>query len=88
VFAYARRLGNAVAITCVPRLVATLSPDAATPLVGAVWGDTRIVLPEQLAGASWGDAFTSSRIEPEPVDGRPTLAAAAVFAHLPVSLLS
>ena len=42
VFAFAR--GRAV--TCVPRLVATLTPDGSAPLGRAAWGDTRIALGE------------------------------------------
>ena len=42
-FAFARRLGDRMAITCVPRLIATLTPDASAPPFGAVWGDTRVL---------------------------------------------
>jgi len=60
-FAVARQLGDTVAITCVPRLIASLLPDppsrptagpigaqetpARHPRWGAAWGDTRIELP-------------------------------------------
>ena len=46
VFAFARRSDGPRSPWRVPRLVATLVPDAATPPIGAaVWGDTRVELP-------------------------------------------
>src|SRR5258706_2600215 len=45
-FAFARRAGDTFAITGVPRLIASLVPDAAAPPLGReVWTDTRIELP-------------------------------------------
>ena len=88
IFAYARRLGDRLAVTCVPRLVATLSPDVASPPLGAVWGDTRIVLPGTAADGRLSDRLTGATLVPEVLDGRPTLPASAIFSRLPVSLLA
>ena len=46
-------------IVVVPRLVATLLPDADVPPLGErVWGDTRIVLPGPAAPAGYRDVLT------------------------------
>jgi (1->4)-alpha-D-glucan 1-alpha-D-glucosylmutase len=76
-----------VAITCVPRLVASLTPAAAAPPLGrSVWGDTRIALPPGLAGRTLRNLFTGDRIRPEP-DDISTVAAATVFERFPVAIL-
>ncbi len=86
VFAFARRHDGRLAVTCVPRLVATLSPDAATPPLGAVWGDTRIVLPVA-DRRGLRNALTGDDARPESFEGRPTLAARSLFDKLPIALL-
>jgi len=78
-FAFAR---GGRAITCVPRLVAALTPDAAPPLGAAVWFDTRVELPEPLRRRRYRDVFTGATI-----DTGETLAAAALFDRFPVALL-
>jgi (1->4)-alpha-D-glucan 1-alpha-D-glucosylmutase len=79
VFAFAR---GGRAITCVPRLVAALTPDGAPPLGAAVWTDTRVELPEALRGRRYRNVFTGATI-----DGGDALAAAVVFDRFPVALL-
>jgi (1->4)-alpha-D-glucan 1-alpha-D-glucosylmutase len=83
VFAFARRHGDAVAITCVPRLVASLIPDASGPPIGSVWGDTRIELAPVIP-AVYKDVFTGTIVEP---DEARTLSVAALFERFPVALL-
>jgi len=91
-FAFARSHGNDMAITCVPRLVASLIPDLSVPPVGsAVWADTRIELPEPVSTIgprSFTNVYTGAVTRSEIVDGRETLAASAVFADLPVAILA
>jgi (1->4)-alpha-D-glucan 1-alpha-D-glucosylmutase len=103
VFAFARvRAGvtrwrtdaGAVAITVVPRLIASLIPDAATPPIGrAVWSDTRIHLPALADGHDTGDvrvfrdAFTGATIAADAADDGLSIAAATAFEHFPVALL-
>jgi (1->4)-alpha-D-glucan 1-alpha-D-glucosylmutase len=87
VFAFARVGGNAAAITCVPRLIASLVPEANCPPTGpSVWSDTRIELPPDLVsraeGRSLRDVFTGAEL-----DVAPALPAAAVFERFPVALL-
>jgi (1->4)-alpha-D-glucan 1-alpha-D-glucosylmutase len=89
VFAFARRHGPEYAITCVPRLVASVVPDAARPPLGGVWLDTRVELPAD-APTAFRDALTGMTIEAERGGtGTPitTIAAATLFEQLPVALL-
>jgi (1->4)-alpha-D-glucan 1-alpha-D-glucosylmutase len=84
-FAFARRIGDRMAITCVPRLIATLTPDASVPPFGGVWADTRILVPD--SGATFANVFTGATIGARDEDGVPALAAASVFERFPVALL-
>ena len=61
-FAFAR----GAAVTCVPRLIVTLSPHGAAPLGREVWNDTRIVLPD---ARPLRDVFTGAVLQPIPADG-------------------
>jgi (1->4)-alpha-D-glucan 1-alpha-D-glucosylmutase len=84
VFAFARGTTDR-AITCVPRLIATLIPDGeALPLGAGVWGDTRIDLPD---GRAYRDVFTGARLQPAHDGPAFTLDAAAIFDRFPVALL-
>jgi (1->4)-alpha-D-glucan 1-alpha-D-glucosylmutase len=84
VFAFARRFNHQAALTCVPRLVARLVPDARRPPLGReAWGDTRISVRDLPGLATLRDAFTGLTV---PVrDG--LLDAAEVFSTFPVALL-
>ena len=74
-----------IAITCVPRLIATLTPDGSAPPLGStVWGDTRIEVGD---GRAFRDVFTGASVEPERAEGRYSLSAAAIFERFPVALL-
>jgi maltooligosyltrehalose synthase len=87
-FAFARADEASAAITCVPRLVTTLSGDVGSPPLGrSVWSDTRIHLPRELAAQTFRHVFTGATIQPEPSDDGLTIAAAALFEHFPVALL-
>jgi len=93
-FAFARvAAGSTFAMTCVPRLIGSLIPDASGPPLGrSVWKDTRVELPASCvdllaAPLSVRDVLTGSVHQAEWIDGRWTLPAAALFERLPVSLL-
>jgi (1->4)-alpha-D-glucan 1-alpha-D-glucosylmutase len=90
-FAFARvGAGPSFAITCVPRLFASLMPDASGPPVGrGIWNGTRVELPPGRVdpSAALRDVFTGAELHAEQIDGRWTLPAAALFDRLPVSLL-
>jgi (1->4)-alpha-D-glucan 1-alpha-D-glucosylmutase len=80
VFAFAR----GAALTCVPRLIVTLSPNGGAPLGREVWDDTRIALPD---ARPLRDVFTGAVITPTPAEDGYALEAAAIFARFPVALL-
>jgi (1->4)-alpha-D-glucan 1-alpha-D-glucosylmutase len=79
-FAFAR--GRA--ITCVPRMIATLTPDGSAPLGPSVWGDTRVTLAE---GCPVRNVFTGAVLMPVQTEQGYTLDAAAIFERFPVALL-
>jgi (1->4)-alpha-D-glucan 1-alpha-D-glucosylmutase len=88
VFACARGGPDTFAITCVPRLVASLAPGGAAPPLGpSVWTDTRIDLPPGLAGRTFRHVFTGDTVKPGVGDQAATLAAATLFERFPVALL-
>jgi len=89
VFAFARGQfdGDAspIAITCVPRLIASLVPDAAGPPLGqAVWSDTRIAVP---SGAPLRNVFTGDTATPARTGDVWTVSVAALFERFPVAVL-
>jgi len=90
VFAFARTHANAVTITCVPRLVASLSRQAQLPPLGpGCWTDTAVVLPPELARRSFANQFTGETLVPRAAaDDAFRLDAADLFAHFPVALLT
>ena len=92
-FAFARRHREATTITCVPRLVAGLLTDRATPPVGAeTWGDTRIRLPE-IRDQEWPwpttfrDAVTGATLATRADADGTWLDAAVLFERFPATLL-
>ena len=84
VFAFVRSHESTSVLIAVPRLVATLSPDAHPPVGERVWGDTRLVLPpSELQG--WHHVF-SDRCVPMRQDGaRSSVLARDLFEHFPVA---
>jgi len=82
VFAFARLHGREQVLVVIPRLVATLLPDAEVPPLGErVWGDTRIRLP---AGAAtrYRHVLTGDCVQ-----AGPALPVADVFARFPIAYL-
>ena len=62
VCAYARRCGSRSIITLVPRLSARLTGNNFTLPVGkAIWGDTTLELPQELASLPWSNALSGKR---------------------------
>ncbi len=90
VFAFARVHGPRHVIVAVPRLVASLVPDAdVSPTGERVWGDTRLILPPIAAGSLRGyhHALTRQYIEIDRRDGGASVRAAQVFETMPVAVL-
>jgi (1->4)-alpha-D-glucan 1-alpha-D-glucosylmutase len=86
-FAFARRLGDRMTITCVPRLVATLVGEARTPPLGSsIWEDTRIDVPDpqdERRNPRFRNVFTGHTLCA--CDG--SIEAAKIFERFPVGLL-
>jgi maltooligosyltrehalose synthase len=73
----------------VPRLVATLTPDADRPPLGEdVWNDTRIVLPENGVRPHYRNVFTDTCVKVRRDGDGAFLRAAEVFEHFPVATLA
>ena len=84
-FAFARLSGEQdIAITCVPRLIATLTPDGSPPVGPAVWHDARIEVGD---ARSFRDVFTGATIAPQQTASGYAIPAATLFARFPVALL-
>ncbi|MBI3050707.1 MAG: hypothetical protein HYY76_20650 [Acidobacteria bacterium] len=87
VFAFARAHGAQLVVIAVPRLVATLVPDADVPPLGErVWGDTSIEL-RPGGPAAYRHALTGDCVRAREDGGRVRVAAAEVFAQFPVAFL-
>ena len=86
-FAFLRRDGDAVAVTCVPRLVGALVDMASGTLPPDAWRDTALVLPADLAGTVLTNAFTGEEVVAGEDPGGPRVPLMTLLAHLPVALL-
>jgi (1->4)-alpha-D-glucan 1-alpha-D-glucosylmutase len=86
VFAFARRHGGEAGITIVPRLTTALVGEPSdTPCGEITWGDTEVMLPAELRGMRWADAFTGRTGTAGPDGG---LRLADVLAILPIAILT
>ena len=83
-FAFARRQGGLVAVTLVGRhQAALLDPGRPPPAPPERWGDTALVLPEDLAGTAFEDRLTGATL----VTAGRRLPLRRALAALPVALL-
>jgi (1->4)-alpha-D-glucan 1-alpha-D-glucosylmutase len=82
VCAFARALNAEAAIVVAPRLVVGLTGGDEAPPVGAVWGDTALALPPELAGARLRDVLSGRVHAPGAA-----LPLAELLGTLPVALL-
>ena len=86
-FAFARVDAGQQVLTIVPRLIATLLGDDTGPPVGpAVWGDTRLAMPDAPSGG-FRDIFTGASVGVEGSNGVPSVAVADLLGHYPVAVL-
>ena len=83
VFAFARRQDGEAAITIVPRLTVPLLRGEGQQATGEVWGDTRLILPPDLATHAWRSALTGREVRAE---GN-ALGLARLLVDLPIDLL-
>ncbi|OHC69929.1 MAG: 4-alpha-glucanotransferase [Rhodocyclales bacterium GWA2_65_20] len=86
VCAFARRSERHAAIVIAPRLVAGLAPDGALPLGSAVWSDTWLELPADLAGTQFTNVCTGEHGALQERDGGAILTLAAALKNFPVAL--
>ena len=86
VCAFARRSERQAAIVVAPRLFVRLMAEAALPLGAAVWQDTCVELPADLAGMHMTNALTGERCPLEQQGGKARLPLAAALASFPVAL--
>jgi (1->4)-alpha-D-glucan 1-alpha-D-glucosylmutase len=83
--AFARQDADGLVLLVAGRLTASLGLAAGEPPLGAVWGDTAVVLPPEIdPGAGFDDAISGERHAPPA--GR-ALAVSALLAHWPAALL-
>ena len=88
VCAYARTVGDEVALIVVPRLIVGLTDGEERPPLGAdTWGDTWLALPADHAGRRYRNHFTGEELTATECDGAVGLPLAAICAHFPVALL-
>jgi (1->4)-alpha-D-glucan 1-alpha-D-glucosylmutase len=87
VFAFSRALGRERVLVAVPRLVATLLPDANVPPLGErVWGDTSIVLPA-VEPAAFREVMSGRCIHVRREGEKASIRAADVFERFPVAFM-
>jgi (1->4)-alpha-D-glucan 1-alpha-D-glucosylmutase len=89
VCAFRRRHNGSELIAVAPRLVAGLSREQDSPPLGKVWKDTRLLLPEDSAGAGYRNVLTGAELAPAAAKGTAPagLDLSAICADLPVALL-
>jgi (1->4)-alpha-D-glucan 1-alpha-D-glucosylmutase len=88
VCAFARRRGEKVVLVVVPRFLAGLMKSLDDmPLGKQVWGDSRIVIPDEISGDQFRNIFTNEMIEAEIEEGGKVLTLSKVFANFPVAML-
>jgi (1->4)-alpha-D-glucan 1-alpha-D-glucosylmutase len=86
--AFARRHGGEGAITVAPRLYAKImGPEGPLLPTPEAWGDTAILLPDELAGTAHRNVLTGERVMLEDSDGQPSLRAGSLLRNFPVALL-
>jgi (1->4)-alpha-D-glucan 1-alpha-D-glucosylmutase len=89
VIAFGRQREGHFALAIAPRLVAGLmGEEAQIPPVGpAVWGESRLLLPEAIGPRRWRNLVTDTIVDVQDADGRLSLFLADVFSIVPLALL-
>ena len=88
VCAFARRRGEKVVLVVVPRFLTGLMKSFdEVPLGKQVWGNSRIVIPDEISGDKFRNIFTNEMIEAEIEEGEKVLTLNKVFANFPVAML-
>jgi (1->4)-alpha-D-glucan 1-alpha-D-glucosylmutase len=86
--AFARQKEEKTVLVIVPRfLTRIIRGSDEMPLGREIWGDSRIVIPEEVSGNKFNNIFTGETIEETEQDGQGGLALGEIFANFPVALL-
>ena len=87
VIAFVRRAGRESAIVAAGRFFTMLeiAPDSFP--AGAVWSDTKVMLPPDLAPRRYVDLFTGSAVDLRADKGTAVLSMGEAFARMPISML-
>jgi (1->4)-alpha-D-glucan 1-alpha-D-glucosylmutase len=88
VCAYARIAGESTALIVVPRFLTRLlkNPDEA-PFGEAIWGDTGVLLPDEISGTNYRNIFTRDTVKVAEQNGTRKLPVSEVLTNFPVALL-
>jgi len=88
VCAFMRRWGGQTVVVLAPRLFFRLTGgDQSLNPLGEVWGDTALVLPDNLPPATFVCQFAGEQLQPETTGARQRLPVGRMLRVLPVSLL-
>ena len=86
--ALARQKEERTVLVVVPRFLTSLVKNAdAMPLGEQVWGDSQIVIPEEIAGDEFRNIFTDEIVKKVRRDGEGLLPVGEVLANFPVAML-
>jgi (1->4)-alpha-D-glucan 1-alpha-D-glucosylmutase len=86
--AFARQREEKVVLVIVPRFLTRLIKSIEEmPLGREVWGDSRIVIPDEIVGEKFHNIFTGETIQTIQKDGQGVLALGEILAHFPVAML-
>jgi len=84
---FERKNGSSSAITVAPRLLASLVPEG-TPPVSDLWGDTWLLLPDNLSAMTLSNVITGKTLTVQSHMGKPALYMPEVLRDFPVALLT
>lgn len=88
VCAFARKSEGKVVLVVVPRfLTRILKGSNEIPLGQEIWGNSRILIPEEISAKKFINIFTGEMIAETKQDGRRGLTLGEIFANFPVALL-
>jgi len=87
VIAFARRLNGTAAIAVAGRFFCKMRNGHPRP-TGDAWGNTEIVLPEELSTQNWRDVLSGETVPVEQREHQVVFPLAKAFSHCPVALLT
>lgn len=86
--AFSRRRGEEVILVVVPRFLNRLVKNLEEmPFGESVWGDSCVLIPEEIPGKTFRNIFTGETLQRREKDGEGALLLREVFSNFPVALL-